>query len=280
VRAVVVVLCLLGSGEAIASDFWESVLDPGLPRYRAAVSAGKTHLARREWGLAVVQLERASAAMPDRSEAHRLRGDALAMLERWDAAVDAWSRARTLDPLLAYDGILSFQIALAETRLGRVTDALEEYGRLVGSTGPGRRLRAVALANVAELQMSLGPERLDDAISSYRASLAEGPHIRTEWGLALALDRAGRASEAAPILERILRADPRMTSLADQDYFYYPESEKHAYSALGLEAAGDLVRADAEWEAFLGAGGDAGPWADATRAHLAAIRLRTGTARP
>jgi tetratricopeptide (TPR) repeat protein len=281
VRAAVLVGSLLAvPAAASASDFWESVLDPGLPRYRAAVSSGRTHLLHGENGLALVDFERAVAAQPDRPEANRLRGDALARLERWDAAIDAWVRARTLDPLLAYDPSLGFEVGYAEARVGRVADALEEFRRLIAGTGPGQRYRSRSLSLTGDLLMALGPERLDEAIASYRAALVEGPSVFADWGLALALDRADRAADAAVVLERLHRTDGRMASLSDDDVLFVPAGDAHAYRGLGFEAFGDLDRAIVEWQAFLDAGGDAGPWADSARRHLEAVRARIARRAP
>jgi len=218
------------------------------------------------------------AAQPDRAEAHRLRGDALRALERWEAAVDAWTRARSLDPLLAYDASFGFRVAFGLAHLGRTAEALEEYRRLLSATGPGQRLRAAVFSNAADLLMSLGPERLDEAISFYRSALAEGPSLPARWGLALALDRAGRDAEKAPLLEHLRRFDPRMTTLSDEDALFVPPEDRHAYQALGFEAFGDPVRAELEWQAFLDAGGGAGPWADSAQGHLLSLRTRAARA--
>jgi tetratricopeptide (TPR) repeat protein len=232
-------------------------------------------MGRSEWGQALVQLERAAAAMPDRAEPHRLRGDVLFRLQRDEPAIEAWSRARTLDPLLAHDASLAFDLAIAATRLGRLDVARSEYQRVVDATGPGHRLRSLSLGNAAELAMAEGPDRLDEAIDLYRESLADRPgNLLALWGVALALDRAGRTEESAAQLDRLRRGDPALAALADDDVFFVPPEEIHAYRALGFSAFGNVSGAVDAWQAFLGGGGGEGPWAEHARERLAAAQQR------
>jgi len=232
-------------------------------------------MGRGEWGQALVQLERAAAAIPDRAEAHRLRGDVLHRLVRDEGAIDAWTRARALDPLLEHDAGLAFEFAISVTRLGRLDEAIAEYERIFAVTGPGHRLRSLAYCNAAELVMARGPEQIEEAIALYRESLEERPaNLLALWGIALALERAGRAPESGTELERLRRSDPSLATLADEDVFFVPPEEVHAYRAIGFSAFGNLSGAVDAWHTFLGGAGAAGPWAAHARESLATAEQR------
>jgi len=98
---------------------------------------------------------------------------------------------------------------LAHARLGLVLADQGRLGEAAASTERAVELdRDNPSVRLAAAQVSLRRGMYDDAIENYRAALELNPgELTASFGLALALERAGRLDEAAAILERIAAAD-------------------------------------------------------------------------
>jgi tetratricopeptide (TPR) repeat protein len=147
--------------------------------------------------------------------------------------------------------------------------------------------------------MALG--RLDEAEARYREAIRQDMPassvgaVRREslhglafstYGLAVVLDRAGRAGPAREMMGRALALDPRLVKLhaAEQpggDVFFLPEGDVYYYIGLASEVAGRVDDAEAAFQEFL-ARQPKSRWAPRARAHITALdaRSRPGRAGP
>src|SRR5262249_31451497 len=105
-------------------------------------------------------------------------------------------------------------LAYAYAHLDRPDREREAYAHYLElETSPA--LRATAVLNVAEADMRLG--QLDDAVAGYRdaihlsfaASSSTETGVLAVWGLAVALDRRGDATEAATQAKKAVSMDVR-----------------------------------------------------------------------
>jgi len=108
---------------------------------------------------------------------------------------------------------------LAHARLGLVLAGQGRLGEAAASTERAVELdRDNPSVRLAAAKVSLRRGMYDDAIENYRAALELNPmELEASFGLALALERAGRLDEAGVIFERIAAADPspqRLVALA------------------------------------------------------------------
>jgi hypothetical protein len=136
--------------------------------------------------------------------------------------------------------------------------------------------RGVAYLGAGMLVMAEGPASLDEAIAILRQARRDSQDLlraAATYVLALALSRAGDASEATAVLteEGILEADHVMTDLRVLDAMM-PGSpngalEAHAVNALALEGLGKQDVARAAWRAYLDGGAAGGVWDAHARAH-------------
>lgn len=216
-----------------------------------------------------LRLRAALSSAPEHVGALALRARWLAQRHEYEQEAQVLARALALvgeGPALL--GLLTSSAVVA-TRLGRFDRAREFYERAL--TLPLERpQRAVLLANLAEVLMGLGS--LVESIAMYRAALAQTSRPESAlWGLAVACDRDGRASESAQALADALRADPRLEGIGGWGVFFAPAWEVHYYLALALEARGSREAARLEWSRFLDQGGAGGPWAARASAHLASL---------
>lgn len=171
--------------------------------------------------------------------------EALGYLERFD-------QVAPLDPRGTH---LLDDRAILATKLEDFTAAIRSYEVLldrlaVSETGS----RAVAEGNLAETYMMVG--RLDEAIELYRWAAAGNGRASTVYGLAVALDRDGRGSQAR---EAIAQLGPSGLAsfehdLAENDIFYVPAGEAYYYLALAHEALGNPQAAIAHYDRFLRSG--------------------------
>ncbi len=176
------------------------------------------------------------------------------------AAWDAFEQRAPLDPRV---GEILFSRAILRTKL--VVDATTSRALLQGAMRDyqlilrradgltGIRLDQV-WGNLAETHMMLG--ELDEAIDAYTEANRRGAGHSTYYGLAVALDRDGRAAEA---LDVIRRQGPRSFMDFKQEYlagavFYVPAGEEHYYFGLIHEAFGYVDQAIIHWRAYLKSG--------------------------
>jgi hypothetical protein len=116
---------------------------------------------------------------------------------------------------------------------------------------------------------------LDDAIDMYRRSLDDSLDESTAFGLAVALDRDGQATEAKNL---ILELGPTGFAsfdrkIREREIFFVPEGEVYYYYALAHEVLGDPGSAIDEWQAFIDSGAHA-MYQPRAKEHLAMLRAR------
>lgn len=286
---------------------------------------------------ALLRFERARRSLPDDVELAYYTASALTLYEhrmpdgsverRVDEALDAWHRVRQLDPSFFPDRVAS-SLASLHMQRHEFAEARAEYEAALGATVPetvdllGRfylpaqvELRLAQLftsldaasvhGNLAEAAMLTGD--VPAAIEHYRAAIAQSqaPLTRAlaEWGLAVALDRAGEHGEAVAVARRAIRddpvsGDPRYQAVVDEHRelavlhieFFEPRWEIHAYEALGHEAlarpddgpgnAEELRLALRSWRLFLADGGVASRYAPIARQHIAELEREGVTVPP
>ena len=267
---------------AADSDFWAEVRRPGITAYQRAMAEGRVLREQGRLREALEALGRATQALPDEAEGHRWRGNVLFDLDDPRGAVDAWDRARELDPMLAENVRHAFDMAIALSKTQDFVRTVAEYERIVPRLGAGEdaEFRAGVFANCAEAQMAQGRDHLDAAVRNYRRSLEELSTYRLgHWGLAVSLDRQGSLVESREEVRRAIDGDPAMTSLRRGGVFFIPVYELHVYLALGHAAQGRPTLAADEWRQYLADGGGAGPWKDVAERHLAELGgARAGSA--
>lgn len=256
------------------SEFWSEVRRPGITAYRRSMAEGRVLREQRRLREALAAFDLATQALPDEAEGHLWRGNVLFEMNDARGAVDAWDRAREIDPMLAESVRPSFDMAIALSKTEDYVRTVAEYERIVPRLGAGEdpEFRAGVFANCAEAQMAQGRDHLDAAVRNYRRSIEEVSTYRLgHWGLAVALDRQGSAAEARQEARLAVEGDPAMSSLRRGGVFFTPAYEMHAYLALGHEAQLHPTLALDEWRQYLADGGTAGPWRDVAERHVAEL---------
>ena len=133
-------------------------------------------------------------------------------------------------------------------------------------------------SNAAEVMMAAG--RLDEALVYYRRSVATGPtRALNQYGLAMALDRAGEGESALRTMREAIRLDTAHIlatgDLDDSGVYFVPRGDKLAYEALAAEAEGRRGDAARAWRRFLEEALDAQPaYKVRARQHLKALGVR------
>jgi tetratricopeptide (TPR) repeat protein len=240
------VVSLVGaSGHAHASEFWDEVKTPGLREWRQHVADARAALSAGRFDDALHEADQAVARLPERAEGQVVRARALGELSQMEAAVAGFERALELDPSSldrVEDGAHAAQIVAGA---GSYVLAARILPRVLGRMNDNAH-RGDLYALHGDVSMSLGPDRLRDAVLAYReAARGSGRNNRrVSLGLALALARQGewfeahdlaRDAAAGGALDGVLAALP------------IPEPERAARRALVLEATGDRSSADAAW---------------------------------
>jgi len=236
-------------------SLWDSVKSPGArDRYALHVQAQRTlavvvemKIELQRFGLldhlrAVLE-ENGAATSPD----VRLRFDLGETYERLELHENA---IRVLGPALAahedHPAALSAMnmISFAYAKLNRRREERDAYRMyLRHETDPYARLSA--LGNLAEAEMGLLDMRA--AIAGYDEVIALGAGLSggsaqvnvtlAEWGLSVALDRAGDRGRAKAEAKRAIALDPGMRILNGPNVFFVPQYERLWYIALGAAAA-------------------------------------------
>lgn len=262
-RAFVVILAVLIPAQgAAASDFWDEVRTPGLREYRREIVEARAALRAGSFDQALAHAELALARLGQRPEAHAARGRALGGLRRDREACTALSRALEIDESSLDDLEDGAHASVIAATAGSYELAARILSRVLGRLrAPQPRHELYAL--YGDVLLSLGPERLQEAILAYREAVrVQGPGAtRVMIGLALALRRSGERLEAADLAREVAgqgRIDATLTGLP------VPESERAARRAIVLAAIGDQEGARQAWtEASTGAA-----WANHARAEL------------
>ena len=121
--------------------------------------------------------------------------------------------------------------------------------------------------NLAELHMASG--NLESAIIFYQQALSAGGGAPLRVGLAVALERAGRADDAAEHVLRAVVEDPSADFLDETGVFFVPEGDAYLYRALMALGRGDSEQASAALDAF-----DASPASAGDEELVAELRNR------
>jgi tetratricopeptide (TPR) repeat protein len=216
---------------ASASDFWDEVKTPGLRVYRQRLTEAREALGARRWNDAVTSCDAAIARLPSRGEAHALRGRALGELGRIDEAIGAFELAIARDPAALDDAEVGGGAAILAASVARYDLALVVLAR-------------VLYALQGDLLQTTGPDRVRDAILSYREAMRQSDDPRVSMGLALALARVGDDLEASD-LARTVAASGRLDALVAS--LHVPAPEKAARRAFVLESSGDRAGARVAW---------------------------------
>jgi adenylate cyclase len=179
---------------------------------------------------------RALAIAGDDAFAWQVRGEALRLQYRWDAALDANATALRLDP--ARGGTLGTR-ALYLNWMGRPAEALPLTAKMI-EINPASRSAALRIACRAYLQLG----RYDDAIGACEKSAAEDEYWATQVYLAVAYGQKGETAKAAAAKVEALKRQPKLTIKWYKDFIlqlsdnaiWQQQNETHFYP--GLRKAG------------------------------------------
>ena len=242
---------------ARASDFWDEVRTPGLRVWREDLARARLALRARRFVQAREAATLAIQTLPERAEGYVVRArvsaeqgvvegareDLLAALERDESSLDSPEDGTPAAEVLARAGDYETAARVLQRVLGRMR------------SGGSRRMLYGLYGDVL---MSLGPERLVDAVRAYREALRAARHDpRSSLGLALALRRTPDADRDAPEwrdLARTVAARGRVEALLAS--LPIPDAERAARRAITLEAMDDVAGAVEAWAAV-----DEGVWA-------------------
>jgi tetratricopeptide (TPR) repeat protein len=205
----------------------------------------------------------ALAVAPEDYRALELLAEIGARTSRPAVTLAALTRACPLAPPGQAAASCWFHLGVERTRAGHLAESLVAYERLLAMGDAD----AATFANAAELLMALG--RLGEAEERYREAVRletaapaptriETSHalVLATYGLAVALDRAGRADAAREAMARALVLDPRHATLtaAEQpgaDVFFVPDGDVYYYLGLAAEVGGDADEGAAAFAEFL-----------------------------
>jgi tetratricopeptide (TPR) repeat protein len=176
-------------------------------------------------------------------------------------ALDKFEARSPLDPRLT--PLLSRR-AILETRLsGTVSGdsaqahllrALADYRTVIERSPPSRLDSDVVYGNLAETLMMLG--KVEESLDYYRQALRARPSTSNALGLAVALDRDERGTEARTLIRDLgsTGIGEWESSVADGNIFYVPEGEVFYYRAIIEESLGKRDDAIALYNQFIRSG--------------------------
>lgn len=199
------------------------------------------------------------------------------------AAWDAFEARAPLDPRISVErgsGIASdfnllFIRAVLHTRLAtkpHLVLAVKDYEKILARTDLAEE---TVLSNLAETYMMIG--RLDDAIDTYRQALRSNRNNETIYGLAIALDRDERGSQAKDLIvaqgaQAVGEFDRRIETGTT---FFVPSGEEQYYFALTYEAFDRNPEAVTAWKRYIASGAHP-EFQPRAKAHLdALLKLQT-----
>ena len=179
-------------------------------------------------------------------------------------AVKAWESFEQRAPLDPRVGEALFARAILRTKLvenggkdikQHLEGAMRDYKSILDhSDGLSTGSADQVWGNLAETYMMLG--HMDEAIEAYKVALDMGGDTSTAYGLAVALDRDERSSEALELVRRqgLDAFDGYRRKLQLQLIFYVPRGEEQYYFGLIYEALGYNTESIAAWNAFIKSG--------------------------
>jgi tetratricopeptide (TPR) repeat protein len=299
--AATIALFLVGGGPLQArraaagpAPFWERAAEPGRDRTARLLSEAEglmegSGAAGRDAATQATRLRAAEslvrealARAPEDYRALVMLAEIEARAGRGAAAIATLEQACPRAPRGREGSSCWFRLGVERSRAGQLAPALAAYERLIALGSAD----AATYGNAAELLMALG--RLGDAEERYREAIrldeqttpvgriegATGLAFST-YGLAVALDRAGRPGPAREMMARALALDPRLARLraaerGGGDVFFLPEGDVFYYIGLASEVAGRVDDAEAAFQEFLGRL-PRSQYAPRARAHLDAL---------
>lgn len=225
-----------GTGDYTAADTALATafgLNPQLPEAHAFVARVREAQGRHDEASAAVAT--AVAAGAGNPWVRYAAGWAEGLADRWEAAVEHYRVATTLQPNWAY-----FQVALAE--------ALSNAGRYDDAAAAARVALALAQGFDARAHSELGYAALnkgdyDNAIGEYSASIAIEDDDYTRWGLGAAFFWKGEPATALEHLRQAVALSPNTAGYHNWlsaclfDLEQYAESRSEAERALALDPA-------------------------------------------
>jgi tetratricopeptide (TPR) repeat protein len=257
------------------ANVWERAKIPELRRYCDLVASASAKLTPGSRMLTdVVRLvDEADALVPGRAAPPLLKGRALAELEQYAAALDAFRLAeardaRALDDPLA---LLAWARTLAST--GDLGAARAAYRALLPRADMLPLAdRGVAYLGAGVLAMTSGAPALGEAIAILREGRRDSQDLMraaSTFALALALDRSGAPGEALAVLaeggvgdaKRVMGDARVLRALGGAG------AEAGAAVALALDVAGDHAGSRQAWRTYLATGAAKGTWDAHARAH-------------
>jgi tetratricopeptide (TPR) repeat protein len=177
-----------------------------LDRAEALLRLAEQALLAGDARTALAHAERALALAGDHPNAHAQKAQALATLERWGEAVDAFAVAQRLAPAT---GLLYLLSGNARRRLGMLDAALDDYRLALTHLPHGAFAeRAGAYLNAGLVHKAL--DQMTAAASNLRAAIALDPQSSNLWNaLGAILHAAGHGVQAEGVFRRSLcLADP------------------------------------------------------------------------
>ncbi|MBI5534941.1 MAG: hypothetical protein HY898_19595 [Deltaproteobacteria bacterium] len=255
---------------------WDNARQPQLRRYCDLIGRAQARLSQAP----VAAREAATVAdriLPGYASPWVVMARADVAVHRFEDALKEFERARTIDARSVEEPQALHDLAVAQRQSGKLTDALSTYRALVPRLGllSSVQDRTLVLLEAASVAMSQ-----DDGLREAISLLAEArsnPASKLDPDvlalLALALDRAGTAAQAAEMVE-LMRArgleltPPERESTA---YGYLVQADDAiAMVAISIERS-DPRKAAEYWERFVSREGVT-KWKDHAKRHLDAAR--------
>lgn len=277
---------------APVSNLWESAKVPALAAHCHRLQQGIDAFRDQKYAAAVDLAQKAELDTPGLAGPWVVRGEAFSRWGRMEEAVAAFEKGRALNARALDDAETLDDYGSALLRLGKLDDARRVYRALLprvsgaqGLCGMKNECDAAGLAylTAGALALASGSKSLDEAVAILREARSKsemGHDVRrvASLALALALDRRGDVDQAKELATDVAQTKGIPTEISGEILARLPAPEEgHAMRAIGLESS-DAAAAIEAWKAFLGSGGDKGPWAENAKAHLARLQKTDKTA--
>jgi tetratricopeptide (TPR) repeat protein len=234
---------------------WDNARQPQLKRYCDLLGRAQARLSQAP----VAAREAATVAdriLPGYASPWVIMGRAEVALHRFDDALKAFEKARSIDVRSIEEPHALHDLGLAQRHAGKLPEALETYRTLVPRLGllSGVQDRAGVLLEAAAIAMAGGDDGQREAITllsearSYPASRYD-PDVYAL--LALALDRSGSSEQASEMLE-VMRARGLALAAPDPEAppaYLVRTGDAAAMYAISLERT-DPKKAAELWEKF------------------------------
>ncbi|MFO0587477.1 MAG: hypothetical protein U0441_08055 [Polyangiaceae bacterium] len=284
--------CMSSSHRALnqGPSVWARARVPTLQRYCDMLSRARAQLSTNPEMSKNAALE-AEKALPGKAAPKVAIARAALALGDLETAAKQFLAAKKLDPRSVEDPATMHDLARVLRKTGKKAEALAVYRALVPRvdliSSTERRVSVLleaahasmaALAAEADERTAkadkdpLKSSPLDEAIAYLREAKQRPPTLLANdvaLTLVLALDRAGEREAADAALADAHRTGARVRQ-SSLDYLSDP-NEKIALEALVLEGS-DRAAAIKSWESYLATPAGKGPWANAARARLEALK--------